>query len=263
LKKIIIIFVVPLLCFLKLYSQDRVTALHYYQKADSIANSIQVNPALLEINCDSIDLSGKALTWSYLYDSLKITINTDSTICEPGTYWWTGMSAILSFVLDSDSAMNIAEKNGGINFRSNYPDYAISEGLGQDSACPYATWYIYYSAGGAYLSFNVDANNGRILSISDSYVKNESKRLSFILHQNYPNPFNGSTKINFSIPRDTFVKLTIYNILGEIVITLINEKLKVGPHSVLFNSNGLSNGLYFYKLETLELIQTKKMLIQN
>lgn len=263
LKKIFTSLVMFLLCTVNAFSEERVTALHYYQEADSIVHTIYNEPALLEIICDSIDLSGKAVTWSYLYDSLKITINYDTTICEPGFYWLTGMAAIQSFVLDSDSAMSIAEKNGGTDFRNYFTDYTITEGLGQASGSPLATWYIVYRASAAYLSFDVDACNGRILYIYDSYVKVESKSSSFVLYQNYPNPFNNATNINFSIPKLTNVKVSIYNLIGEEIATLVDEQLPTGLHSVSFKSHGLASGLYYYKLETPEYIDTKKLIIQN
>ena len=252
-----------LICNVGAFSQERITALQYYQKADSIVHALYCEPVLLEIRPDSIDLSGKALTWSYLYDSLKITINYDTTLCEPGFYWCTGMAAIQYFVLDSDSAMSIAEKNGGIAFRNNYPQYTITEHLGQDSGWIWATWYIVYSASGGYLTLYVDANNGRILYVYDSYVKYENSNFPFVLCQNYPNPFNCSTKINFTVPKQTNVKVTIYNLIGEKIVTLLNERLPAGFHSVSFEPDGLPSGLYFYRLVTPEYIYTKKLIIQN
>ena len=245
------------------YPQDRVTALQYYPKADSIVHSIHVNPAFLEINCDSVDVSGRALTWSYVYDSLKITISSDSIICEPGEYWWTGMSAILSFVLDSDSAMYIAEKNGGSDFRNKYPDYTITEVLNQASASPYPAWTIGYRGGGAYWWIDVDANNGQILWRDDSSVKDDSQTSSFVLYQNYPNPFNSSTTIKFTVHKPTHTKVTIYNLIGQKIMSLLDEELQAGLHSLIFESNGMPSGIYLYRLETPEFLETKKLIIQD
>jgi hypothetical protein len=75
----------------------------------------------------------------------------------------------------------------------------------------------------------------------------------YSLKQNYPNPFNPSTTINFSLAMQSDVKLIIYNILGQVVVTLVNEQIQAGNHYVNWNSmdNGgrqLTSGIYFYKL---------------
>jgi hypothetical protein len=83
----------------------------------------------------------------------------------------------------------------------------------------------------------------------------------YSLEQNYPNPFNPSTTINFSLANEGFVKLAVYNTLGQEVITLVNEVKESGAHSVTFDASVLTSGAYFYKLETAQFSQTKKMLL--
>jgi hypothetical protein len=85
--------------------------------------------------------------------------------------------------------------------------------------------------------------------------------LTFSLSQNYPNPFNPATLIKFSIPSEGLVNLSIYNVLGERVSTLINEVRKSGIYEYNFSANGLSSGLYFYRLEAGNNISIKKMLL--
>lgn len=83
---------------------------------------------------------------------------------------------------------------------------------------------------------------------------------SFELAQNYPNPFNPNTSISFSIPQAGKVKLSVYNLLGQEVRTLIkNENLEAGPHSVDFNAEGLFSGVYIYRLEYNGMSLTRKM----
>lgn len=79
------------------------------------------------------------------------------------------------------------------------------------------------------------------------------------LLQNYPNPFNPSTKIEFSIPVSSVVKVTVFDMLGRAVATLNNEMLPAGFHSVDFNASDLSSGVYLYTIEAGDFIQTKKM----
>lgn len=81
------------------------------------------------------------------------------------------------------------------------------------------------------------------------------------LSSNYPNPFNPSTIISYQIPKDGFVNLTVYNSLGQVVKTLVNEQKSMGKYSVKFNANDLPSGVYVYKLQANEFSSTKKMLL--
>ncbi len=84
----------------------------------------------------------------------------------------------------------------------------------------------------------------------------------FALFQNYPNPFNPYTKISYSISKSGFVTLTVYDILGRKIQTLMNEFQKQGEYIVTFDANKLSSGFYFYKLKVgSDLMETKKMLL--
>jgi len=81
------------------------------------------------------------------------------------------------------------------------------------------------------------------------------------LSQNYPNPFNPSTQINYSLPKSTFVKIEVRNILGQLVSTLISEKVEPGNHSVSFDASRLSSGVYFYTIKAGDFGKTLKMLL--
>ena len=88
------------------------------------------------------------------------------------------------------------------------------------------------------------------------------------LNQNYPNPFNPATTISYSIPRESFVTLKIYDALGRQVTSLVEKKESPGKYSVEFNASKLSSGVYFYRLNALtygkhsrEIVQTRKMLL--
>ncbi len=84
---------------------------------------------------------------------------------------------------------------------------------------------------------------------------------SFSLSQNFPNPFNPTTNINYDIPNSTFVNITVYNELGQKVITLVNKEQKAGKYVVSFNASNLSSGVYFYRLKTNNFVQIKKMIL--
>ncbi len=84
---------------------------------------------------------------------------------------------------------------------------------------------------------------------------------NFSLEQNYPNPFNPSTKIKYSIPTSEFVTLKVYDVLGNEVATLLNEDKPAGSYSVEINAANLSSGIYFYRMQTKNSIETKKMIL--
>ena len=79
------------------------------------------------------------------------------------------------------------------------------------------------------------------------------------LEQNFPNPFNPSTAIKFSIPESGMVKLTVYNLLGQEVKTLVEEQRQASSYTELFDASGLNSGIYFYEIRVNSFILTKKM----
>ena len=85
--------------------------------------------------------------------------------------------------------------------------------------------------------------------------------ISYALEQNYPNPFNPTTIITYALPEQAFVRLTVYNVLGQEVATLVNEMQDAGSRSMEFNSNNLPSGLYFYKITAGTFSDMKKMIL--
>ncbi|RJP66585.1 MAG: T9SS C-terminal target domain-containing protein [Ignavibacteriales bacterium] len=110
------------------------------------------------------------------------------------------------------------------------------------------------------------------LITTDVHTDEKANPDHYCLEQNYPNPFNPTTTIKYSIPVETrhsaaggsslqFVTLMIYDILGNEVITLVNEEQPAGNYEVEFNGSHLPSGIYFYELRTGSFISTKKMLM--
>ncbi len=83
----------------------------------------------------------------------------------------------------------------------------------------------------------------------------------FALAQNYPNPFNPSTAIRYSLPEATHVTLTVYNLSGETVATLVNGEQAAGSYDTVFDASGLPSGVYLYRLTTPVVSQSRKMMI--
>jgi len=85
--------------------------------------------------------------------------------------------------------------------------------------------------------------------------------LDYSLEQNYPNPFNPTTKISFVLPKNGMTSLSVYNLIGEKVATLVNGQMNAGHHEVTFDASKLSTGVYFYRLDSGSFSQTRKMLL--
>lgn len=77
----------------------------------------------------------------------------------------------------------------------------------------------------------------------------DNSPFKFRLNQNYPNPFNPSTKISFSLPVSSNVKLEVYDLMGRKVRSLLNGQMNSGEHEIAFDANGLSSGIYIYRLQ--------------
>lgn len=83
----------------------------------------------------------------------------------------------------------------------------------------------------------------------------------FLLTQNYPNPFNPLTTFEYQVPELTFVNIKIYNVLGHELRTLVNEEQNAGSYKINFEAGNLPSGVYFYRIQAGDFINTKKMLL--
>ncbi len=101
-----------------------------------------------------------------------------------------------------------------------------------------------------------------ILSTNPIGIKKLSGTASeFKLNQNYPNPFNPSTKIGFSIPKNEFTDLRVYDVLGREVAVVVSGFTQAGEYEVELNANELVSGMYFYRLKTQDEMSVKKMIL--
>ena len=83
----------------------------------------------------------------------------------------------------------------------------------------------------------------------------------YYVSQNYPNPFNPETTIKFGIPEDNFVNLEVYNVQGQKVATLVDERLSAGSYNAKFNATSLPSGAYFYRITAGSYLKIKRMLL--
>jgi len=142
------------------------------------------------------------------------------------------------------------------------PDPQSSEGVtyADENVLPTLQWKAGTDLGG---ELNLDVQEmpdfgGTGIPIEDEELNTPNQ---FKLSQNYPNPFNPSTTINFTIPQATNVTLTVYNVLGQRVATLVNQRMSSGTHSVQFDASRLSSGMYIYRVEAGSFTENKQMML--
>ncbi len=94
-------------------------------------------------------------------------------------------------------------------------------------------------------------------------VNEDNNLKTFIIEQNYPNPFNPVTKIKYSIPSLSFVQIKVFDVLGNEIVTLLNEEKSVGSYNINFDGSNMPSGVYFYQLRAGNFIQAKKMVLMK
>jgi len=104
---------------------------------------------------------------------------------------------------------------------------------------------------------------GEVTGIENDRNNPTAQPNRYSLDQNYPNPFNPSTRIRFSIPMQSKVVLRLYNILGAELRVLVNEEKEAGIYEVEFNAKDLPSGIYFYRLQAGNFVETKKMILMK
>ena len=98
---------------------------------------------------------------------------------------------------------------------------------------------------------------------STTSVEDFISPMQFQLYQNYPNPFNPNTVISYQLPVNGNVTLKVYDVLGNEIVTLLNEEKPAGSYEVEFIGTGLPSGIYFYQLQTGSYVETKKMILMK
>jgi len=179
---------------------------------------------------------------------------------------------------------NVAVLNGVLNVNSSEPNVQkigseLTHTTPKNFSADTVSWIINYtapsSAGWDTLYACGNSTNGNNSSSGDTWnfkirfpvkIYNPSAILNtgeivngYNLGQNYPNPFNPVTNIKFSLPKDGFVSLKVYDVTGKEVAALVNKNMKSGSYLVDWNASELSSGVYIYKLVTNDFTSTKRM----
>jgi hypothetical protein len=187
--------------------------------------------------------------WTTSYSGTYTVAGTGwQTIALTTPYYWNGTSNLLVEVCYDNSA---------------YTSYSPVN----STAAANMTWGYYTdnSTGCTMTGGTAQANRPNIcLTIATTVGAGQNSTVipgTYKLSQNYPNPFNPVTRINFDIPKQGLVNLRIYDVLGREVMTLVNEVKTAGSYNVDFNASELSSGVYFYKLESNDFSDIKKMML--
>ena len=226
---------------------------HYAQQAKDDSMNIQ-----LMINCDMISYTTKTLEES------KVRIN-----------YYSGSVAMRDLAMDATQQFSlITPVVGSLNqYSDSYPFY--EQGFPavyfeEDDFSPY-----YHTIDDVISNYDMDYCREVIKSAGATLLKcmllnsptiiedNFSTPTLVSLYQNYPNPFNPSTTIKFSLPSSGYATLRIYNALGEEVAVLLHKELVTGSYEIEFNASALASGIYFYRLQAGNFVETKKMMLMK
>lgn len=136
---------------------------------------------------------------------------------------------------------------------ANSANYRVYDAIGQTSVIGVSNSTSYQSRAGFLTGSEIPTG------IDNKFQQNGP--YDFELYQNYPNPFNPSTTIEFTLPKPAFVALKIYNLQGEEVMTLMAQHCAAGMHQLNWHASGVASGVYFYRLEAGEYVQTRKLIL--
>ncbi len=186
------------------------------------------------------------------------TTGFTGTYSVPGTGWQNIDMTAPYFTYNGTSNLLVEVCYDNTSYTSYSPVYSTAA-----AGMTYG-YYTDNSAGCTMTSGAVIANRPNICFTVTSLGAGNNTSLiptKFELGQNYPNPFNPTTKINFAIPKQGMVTMKIYDVLGREVRTLVNEVKQAGNYSVDFNAAEFASGVYFYKLQSGEFTDIKRMIL--
>jgi photosystem II stability/assembly factor-like uncharacterized protein len=218
--------------------------------------------------------------WELQYDSNIKSLN-DLFILNKDNIYISGSEGRILYTNDggdnwNDKWIGTMASTNSIKFIDNLVGFATSNKLHytKDGGVTWREINVNYE-GGIYLYVDftkekaiVVGYNGVIIEIPISAITDieqtftaDDIKKDFRLFQNYPNPFNPTTQISYQIPKNGFVNLVVYNILGQVIFELVNEHQTSGEYSVQFNAKNLSSGVYFYKIIVGNYMETKKLIL--
>jgi len=214
------------------------------------ASKIRMINSIMWYNNQEIELSGDSNFVTIAYSDIQHELDSMITNNNDTVFWLEGNIG--------DDPMFVDHANGDYRLQAGSP--CIDAGI-QDTFLVYNnnqdTLFVPVIA---YLGNAPDMGGYEFDPVSSIEIYTEIPK-QFVLKQNYPNPFNPSTTIELFIPKTEQVSLKVYNVLGQKVVTLINENLKPGEYKYVWNASAYATGVYYYKIEAGDYIKTKKLIL--
>jgi len=211
------------------------------------------------MNGFNVRMQNTALTsLTSTFTSTNWTTVYSGTYAVPGTGWqyvtlqtpfaWNGTSNLLIEICFGNTSYTSATNV----YASSATAMTVEYHNDVSTACSIATGTVQANRPNICMSINIQVGN-----------KNNQTTIPavFSLDQNYPNPFNPVTSIKYSIPKQTLVKLIVYDVIGREVTTLVNNELKPGNYETTFDATNLASGVYFYRIEAGNFTDVKKMVL--
>jgi hypothetical protein len=265
--------------------------------ADSISATLPPDKSLRSVSGWDADSAGEAENWefSYLMNSLRggyrvrvgVMEHFSETLDSASAWWMVPFRPVTNpgSAATSQVFLGNVENAGGREFRTQTHGSNVSfhcqamlgdlrmSGMGwliTDTTRNY--WGADYSFGNdssnywvavTWKQFLGDYTTGAILAVTDVKPNGSTVPATMTLSQNYPNPFNPSTQIRFSVTRNEWTTLKVYNLLGQEVGTLVHGFVTPGEYTIRFDGNNLSSGIYFYRLVAGSQVATQRMILMK
>ncbi len=253
---------------------------YWYQDTSSVNDNYYIYKGMkkvpFKVFADTLVVENPSIP-SYRYDRRQVNCAfVESADINPFTNGWTptsdslgGKLLLYTFGSGYDTSITTPYKDRTLYLQQSQYDIMFvwsprlvnAGGSGQPgeefSMYPYNVTRPYYNGTAPLIyEFSTTAPVVPVINISTELP------VKYDLMQNYPNPFNPVTNIRFMLPEKSFVTVKVYNMLGQLVKTLVNnERLDAGTHQTSFTANGLASGIYFYSLQTEKFTQTKRMVL--
>jgi hypothetical protein len=204
------------------------------------------------------DLSGEVV-WSKIIGGEKNDMGFSVEVTSDGGFFITGVTNGNWWAHQGDMWGVKTDPEGNVMWELVY-DFAVSDfawsGIPTSDDRYVMTGLIGYGFGG-------DLWLAKLTEVPAGIEEKSSRISDYILRQNYPNPFNPSTTIRFHLPKSGEVSLKIFNNLGEEVETLVSNTLPAGAHRYVFEAGHLASGIYLYRLQTGDYLESRKMILMK
>ncbi len=220
-------------------------------------------PEPYEITTDMIGTASNGTLPTESFESVLVKYNNLTVVNEnaDGDPGYAGNNFGEMLVADASNVSTRVELQEGNHNYHNLWDAELEDQpirIVEGSTIDALIGVLYYSFGNYKLVPRMEED---FVNVTDVDFDEEVTPETYALMQNYPNPFNPSTVISYALPQNSMVKLQVYNILGQQVKTLFDGFQKAGIHKVNFNAKNLTSGIYFYRLEADNFVQTMKMML--